>query len=140
MLEGIDVNTLIVLVLSAVHLLIGLIWYSEAGFKLQWMKEAGLTKTDIKERQKKGTGGMLVVAYLMGFLAAFSIGWVISLLDITTIFHGAHVGLIMWIGFVFPATIGPVLWEGRSLKLWVINNSYWLVSFILMGSVMAVWK
>ena len=50
------------------------------------------------------------------------------------------VGFWNWLGFVAPVTLGSVLWEGKSPKLWVLNNGYYLVSLIVMGVILALWQ
>jgi len=49
-------------------------------------------------------------------------------------------GFWNWIGFVAPVTPGIGLWEGKSRKLWMLTNSFYLVSLLVMGVVRALWK
>ena len=35
---------------------------------------------------------------------------------------------------------GAFCWDGKSWKLWFINSGYYLVSLLLMGSLLSVWK
>ena len=51
---------------------------------------------------------------------------------------GIKVGIMAWLGFVAPTMLGSVLWENKSWNLYAINAGYYLVSFALMGAVLAI--
>lgn len=50
------------------------------------------------------------------------------------------VGFWNWLGFVAPVTLGGVLWEGKPWKLWGLNNGYQLLSLLVMGVILALWR
>ena len=62
-----------------------------------------------------------------------------GLMKISGIIGGIEVGFSIWIGFIATVTLGPVIYERKSLKLWLMNNAYWLVSLLIMGAIFAVW-
>lgn len=37
------------------------------------------------------------------------------------------------------SSYGVVLWEGKSWKLWFLNNAYHLVVLTVMGVILALW-
>ena len=45
----------------------------------------------------------------------------------------------MWLGFIAPVTLGSVLWEMKSWKLWILNNAYYLVVLVVMGLIFTLW-
>lgn len=53
---------------------------------------------------------------------------------------GLMCGFFNWIGFIAPVTLGIVIYEHKSWKLWLLNNGYWLISLLVMGGVLSVWK
>jgi hypothetical protein len=53
---------------------------------------------------------------------------------------GAAVGIWLWLGFMAVATLNQVLWEGKPLKLYILNNAYNLLSLMTMGAILAVWR
>ena len=53
---------------------------------------------------------------------------------------GLQGGFWNWLGFVMPVTLGIVLWEGKSWKLFGINAGYYLVSLPIMGVILAMWS
>jgi hypothetical protein len=48
-------------------------------------------------------------------------------------------GFFNWIGFIAPVTLGTVLWGGKSWKLWLIDNGFYLIDLLIMGMILAVW-
>jgi Protein of unknown function (DUF1761) len=37
------------------------------------------------------------------------------------------------------ATLGAITFEKRPLKLYLINNAYWLIALLIMGAILAIW-
>ena len=84
------------------------------------------------------------VAMLLGFAGAFLMAYTFShvltfgttYMGSTELLDGVSTGFWMWLGFVAPVTAGVFLWEGKPLKLWLLNASYWLVSLVVMGAIL----
>ena len=72
----------------------------------------------------------VVVAYVMNH---FGIAW-----GVFDWIGGVELGFWCWLGFAAPVLLGPVLWEGKSTKLYAINAGFWLVSFIVMGVILTL--
>ena len=62
-----------------------------------------------------------------------------SYLNMSGLEAGIKVGFLSWLGFVAPVTLGSVLWEGRSWKFWILTNGYYLITLVVMGSILAFW-
>ncbi len=73
----------------------------------------------------------MLIAYVMNYVGiAFQIyDWVGAVFDLA---------LWCWLGFVAPTMLGMVLWDQRPFKLYLINASYWLVSFVVMALILVV--
>jgi hypothetical protein len=70
----------------------------------------------------------MLVAYVLFY---FGIAW--GVYD----WGGAlQLGIWSWIGFVGPVMFGMVLWEGRPVRLFLVNAGYWLVALIVMSFVL----
>ena len=57
----------------------------------------------------------------------------------TTILEGLQVGFMIWLGFVATILLGGLLWEGKSVKLYCLNITYYLVSILLMSLILVLW-
>ena len=72
----------------------------------------------------------VVMAYVM---AHFGIAW-----GVFDVIGAIELAFWLWIGFVVPVTLGVVLWEGKSVKLFFINAGYWLVSMVVASVILVL--
>jgi hypothetical protein len=49
-------------------------------------------------------------------------------------------GFFSWFGFIAPITLTNVIYERRPWKLWLLDNGFWLVSLLVMGTILSVWQ
>ena len=128
-----------VLVAAIAAFVLGGFWFGPF-FGKPWMRAVGITHEQMERMKEKGMSamwrsylamfiGVLVMAYVLAHVLAVFSGSADAALGSL----GVSGGLWMWIGFVAPVMLGPVLWEGRSWKYWFITAGYYLVSLILMG-------
>ena len=86
--------------------------------------------------------------YLMAFVGSLVMAFVLShalefasdYLNTSGVSAGLQTGFWNWLGFIAPVTMGSVLWEGKSWKLWTLNNAYHLVNLLIMGVIIALWQ
>ncbi len=128
-------NYFAVFVAALSTFLIGGLWYSPILFAKSWMVENGFSEEELKgANMGKIFGVSFVLQLIIAFnLAAFlggeqDLGWGIT--------AGALAG-IGWVATSFGVTY---LFERKSMKLFLINAGYHIVSFIVMGAILGVWK
>ena len=130
------VNYGAVIVAAIVNMVIGFIWYSPGVFGKAWMSLTGKRMEDMRGRA--GT------AYAGAFVAALITAWIlarfITLLNAQTMTRGAVIGFWAWLGFVATTSLGDVLFGGRPIKLYYLTNGYYLVSLIIMGALLGMWR
>lgn len=133
------VSLLAVLVAAIASMIIGSIWYSPLLFGDVWMKLAKLKFPKDKKKQQS----MMLKAYGMGLLVslvtAYVFGHFILLTEATTAAEGAEIGFWVWLGFIATTQLGAVIWEQRSVKLFLIGSSNMLATALVMGIILAVW-
>lgn len=76
------------------------------------------------------------MALLLGHMAAVVDP---SVMNINTA-HGAIFGFTCWLGFAAPTSYATALFSGKPKQLWLIDSAYNLVSFVLAGAILAVWR
>lgn len=139
----VPVNYIAVFAAAVVSMIIGYLWYGPV-FGKPWMKEMGFTKEKMDAAMKKGMaktyGFMFVGSLVMSYVLAHSTVFAASYLKMTGAPAGLMSGFWNWLGFVAPVTLGSLLWENKSWKLWLLNNGYYLVTLMAMGTVLAVWQ
>jgi hypothetical protein len=138
----VPINYVAVLAAAVVSMVVGFLWYGPL-FGKMWIKGMGWTKADMEKAKKKGMAkqyglmfvGSLVMAYVLAHATVFAAAYT----HMMGVPAGLMSGLWNWLGFVAPVTLGSVLWEGKSWKMWALNNGYYLVTLLAMGVVLAVW-
>ena len=139
----VPINYMAVFAAAVVSMVIGYLWYGPLFGKL-WMKEMWMSKEKMDAAKKKGMtmsyGLMFVGSLLMAFVLAHALVFASSFMHVTGMTAGLMSGLWNWLGFVAPVTLGSVLWEGKSWKLWCLNNGYYFVTLLAMGSLLSLWQ
>lgn len=139
----VDVNLWAVLACGVASMVIGTFWYGPL-FGKQWMALMGFTEQSIEEAKKKGMGKtyalMFVGALIQAYVLAHSIAFAQSYLGLEDMRAGVEGGLWNWLGFIAPVTLGSVLWEGKSWKLWLLNNGYYIVLLQVMGVILVTFR
>lgn len=136
----ISINHLAVLLAAVINMGIGAFWYSPALFGKTWMALSGISMDKVGEAKKKGMAKAYIIAFVGAALMSCALARVIGYAGVSTLSAGMQVGLMAWLGFVAPVTLGSVLWEGKSWKLWLLNNAYYALVLLIAGAVLAIWK
>lgn len=143
------INLWAVLVAAIIANILGFLWYGPV-FGKYWMGLMGMDNSPegmaAAKAKAKANGGM-TKSYIQMFIGTLVMSYVLSaVVFFTYLFFlewgalaGPAVGFFAWLGFVAPVTLNTVLFEGKSWRLWVLNNGYYLVAFMVMGLTFMVW-
>lgn len=130
-----EVNLIAVLVAAIVAMAVGGLWYSPLLFGKRWIKLMKFTEKQVKAMQEGSK-----VSYLYGFLnqlvMAYVMGAFFVMLGVESVQMGMRVAFWLWLGFVGTTSMGSVLWEGKTMKLFALNAGYQIVAALLMASVL----
>ncbi|MBI2045203.1 DUF1761 domain-containing protein [Candidatus Pacearchaeota archaeon] len=138
MIFGVDVNYLAVLVVALVNFFIGFLWYGPL-FGKAWISAMKFTDKDIKKGKEKGMASPMLISFVMSLITTLILAAFLNLADPSSFINGAFIGIWVWLGFYMTASVGSMLWEGKSAKLFYLNTAYDLVRFIIMAGILAVW-
>ena len=141
-MPAIPINYLAVLVAAVASMALGFVWYGPL-FGQYWIRLMGWSEAEVAEGRTKSMAksyalmfvGSLVMAYVLSHALIFAAAY----LNASGVSAGFMAGFWTWLGFVAPVTLGFVLFEGKSWKLWLLNNGYNLLSLIVMGVILALW-
>jgi hypothetical protein len=136
---GYDINFAAVAVSAVVAFVIGMLWYSPLLFGNVWMKLTGKKKSDLEKAKKKGMGKTFAVSIVSLLIMAGVLKYFIDLANASTVLEGAQIGFHIWLGFVATVLINSVLWEGKPVKLYLLNIAHYFVVLLVLGSILAVW-
>ncbi len=135
----VTINYLAVLVAAIAAMVIGALWYSPLMFANQWLKLLGLNEKTMKQMDKYGNAGMFCM-FVSTLLTSFVLAHFIDFSLATTALAGAITGFWIWLGFVATTFVSMPLFEGKPWGVYLINVGYYLVSFVVMGIILALWS
>ncbi len=138
-MPSVDINPLAVLVCTIIYMVLGALWYSPLLFANRWMALMGKSQEEMQQMDYNPVKlygltalGALIQCYILAHIVYFA--------DANTIRGGIETGFFIWLGFVAVTNLNLVLFEGRSLGLYIINNGYHLVALVLAATILSLWK
>ncbi len=128
--EFTNLNWVAVVAGAVAGFLVGGIWFAPQVLGRRWSAAAGvelpsMSNTSVVMWAIGGAGLPLLTAYVLTV--------VIKALGVASPVDGALVGFVVWLGFVAPTLLNPVIYERRGWEYWLINASFFLVASVLMG-------
>ena len=133
------VNNVAVLVTGAVIFKLGGLWYSPVLFAKRWVALIGKTDEELKANAGSMPMSYLVVL-LCGLVTAYVMALVVGNFAPGSALDGAIVGAMCWLGFAGATSFGTALFSGKPKALWLIDSGFNLVSFVVAGIILAVWR
>lgn len=136
----VQVNWLAVLLAAVSSMVVGSIWYAKGVFGKEWMSMVNLDEEKAKEGAVKALSltfvASLVTAYVLAHVSYLSnqfFGNSFMQDAVTTAFW-------MWLGFTAARMLTHDLFEGRRKKLTAMNLGNELVTLLVMGIVIGLFK
>jgi Protein of unknown function (DUF1761) len=129
------------MIAALIPMILGMIWFHPKVFGAAWMKGARMKPED-------GEGVNMPVMMGLGYLMALIIGSFLKSYAVyhdgtpedATFMHGAFHGLILGGMLGIPTLVSATLWERKSITYYLIQVSYWLIVFALMGGLIFAWR
>lgn len=127
-----EVSIIGLIVGTLINMGLGALWYSKVLFAKPWMKEAGITDEDL---QSGNMGQIYGMTALSALLTSYVLGFLVNNLNITNYGMGLLFAFILWAGTNIPAIIKRWGFEGKSIKLGLINHGYDLVVYLIVVTI-----
>jgi hypothetical protein len=128
-----QINWWSVIVAALSTFLLGGLWYGPL-FGKTWMKSFNFSIEDLKNRNTTRTFGLsFILALIAAFILDMFIGHQADLLT------GLLAGFFAGLGWVVTFTGIQYLFEMKTLKIFMVNAGYSLVSLTIMGAILGVW-
>ena len=128
------INILAVLAAAVAGFVVGGVWYSPLLFVKPWRAEIGVDPD--ARASMKSMGPQLIGCFLLCLVQA---GMFAVFLGKQPPLMGAAYGLAAGVCWVAAALGINYLFEGKSLRLFLINGGYNAVTFTLYGLVLSLW-
>lgn len=133
---SIEINFWAVLVAAIASMIVGFLWYGTL-FRKTWSNLMGFTKEGTEQAKAKG----MTVQYLVQFVGSLVTAYILA--HFVVVWRSVDsVGVTqlpfwIWLGFVATVMLGTILWEGKSIRLYIINSLYWLVNLFVMTAILS---
>lgn len=128
------INILAVVAAAVAGFVVGGLWYSPLLFVKAWKTEIGVDPN--VQGSMKGMVPQLIGCFLLCLVQA---GMFAVFLGKQTPMLGAAYGLAAGVCWVAAALGINYLFEGKSLRLFLINGGYNAVTFTLYGLILSLW-
>ncbi len=133
-----SLNYWAILVAVVFNQALGAAWYS--ALAKPWMAEVGLSTEDMEAM--KGTPRQwypYVLAVVSAVVFTLGLALLVQGLGADSAGEGLGLGLLAAVGFIFTSNAINYAFEGRSLKLFLINGGYPLISYSAIGILLGAW-
>lgn len=123
-----EINIVAVVAAALIPFFLGYTWYTIV-FNKPWMKEVGIKEGAVVQPSdiQKQLLGSFILELLMGVALSFVLG------KDADAGRGLVVGLVVGIMVAFSFGVN-YLFEGKTMKHWLINSGYNVIVFALMGT------
>jgi hypothetical protein len=137
-----SLNWVAILVAAVSTMVVGFLWYSPLLFAKPWMREMGYDPNDKAktEEMKKSAGKAYGGSFVASLISAFTLALILHGLRAEDWHFGIMASFHIWLGFVATVQFTGALFMKQSMKLFAINTGYQLVCYLVMGTILTVWK
>jgi hypothetical protein len=137
-----SLNWVAILVAAVSTMVVGFLWYSPLLFAKPWMREMGYDPNDKAktEEMKKSAGRAYGGSFVASLISAFTLALILHGLRAEDVRFGIMASFHIWLGFVATVQFTGALFMKQSMKLFAINTGYQLVCYLVMGTILTVWK
>lgn len=131
-----------ILVAALAAFFVGFMWHGPVFGKV-WMKLMKISAADMKKGQKEMGKKMplyMAVAYLQQLVTSFLMALFSLMLGASDTFSSVLLAFLIWIGFIATTLLNGVLWEKRSIPLYLFNIAYQFVNLAVIALIVGLWR
>ena len=121
-----------------VAMVLGSLWYSPLILGTPWMKYNNITPGTGKNATK-GLGSAVLGMFVGSLIMSYVLANILVLIGATVISSALVAALWIWLGFVVVPYSAGVLFERRPVGLFFINIAYYLVTLLVMATILTIW-
>lgn len=136
-MAAVMINWWAVLGAAVASMILGMLWYGPV-FGKQWMRLMRFTPQSVKRMKLKPAQAM-GIGFVSTLVVSLVLAHFVDIMGATTWMHAVVTAFWIWLGFSAPLLLGSFLWEGRPLRLWVLNAAFRLVELIVMAIILTLW-
>ncbi len=128
-----------VLAVALLGFCLGAIWYSPLLFVKAWMEEMKITPESAKAGSGR-FGRVMAGAVLCTVVSTFTLAALLAAHRVQGVLKGAELGLLVGAGLVAAREGTNALFEGRTLRHFLITAGHDVALCVVQGAILAVWR
>jgi hypothetical protein len=132
------INYLAVLVAAIAHFLIGGLWYGLL-FGNKFVELIGWSPEKLQQMESHNPTKEMVLAFLFAIILALVLAHFIKYTGARTVYDGIQTAFLIWL-VIATTQFATVMFEERSLGLYLLNVGYQLVASLIAGVILVLWK
>lgn len=133
-----EINLWAVLGAAAASFVVGFLWYGPVFGKV-WMKLSGMSTEKMKSA-KLSPAVSMALGFVSSLVTAYVLAHFVQLAGVFDLGGVWQLSFWIWLGFFAAVMAGSVLWEGKPVKLYLLNIAYYLVNLFVMAWVLVRWQ
>jgi hypothetical protein len=134
-----SLHPLRVIAVSLICFVIGGFWYSPLLFVKAWLKEMKITPEMIKARGA-GPRYQMPAAFLFTIVSTYAMATLVAAHEPAGALKGAELGALVGVGIVAARSAVNGIFEGRTLRHYMISTGHDVAVCIAQGAILAVWR
>lgn len=134
-----SVNYLGVLVAAIAAFVIGFLWHGPLFGKV-WIKLSGMTEQQLAAAKAKSMAMPMFMALVQQLVTAFVLALFISAMGVSDVVDAVLLTFWVWLGFFAATQLNGVLWENKSVNLYLFGIVYHLVALVAMALILTLWR
>ena len=135
MVDYSDLNLLAIVAAAVASMALGFLWYSPVAFGNAWLRLIGKKQEDLGQ-----PGPAYALTALGALLAAAALAVVLEGFGARTFVSGIGIGALVGIGFIAPVLASEAVFSGKPMQLYLLNVTYYVISFIAQGAILGAWQ
>lgn len=132
-----ELNYPAIFVSALLYLGIAALWYSPLVLGRTWMQANRFSDDDL---EKRGMFPAIAYALVAAIVLSLGLALLIHLAGYHSWFGGALMGLFASLLISVPAALPVYVFEGRSIRLFIVNEGMPVLAMLIMGAVIGGWN
>lgn len=134
----VQMNYLAVLVCGVVAMGLGVLWYSPFLFGKIWLDSLDKSEDDLKKKfNPLKTYGLAFVGHL---IMAYALARIMVYTGADSVAQGIRIAFLCWIGFTAATMTINAVFEGKSIRLILVDGGYHLIVLHVFGIILGAWQ
>lgn len=135
------VNYLAVLVAALASFVIGFLWHGPV-FGKTWMVLMKITPAELEKGKKEMQQKMpyyMLLAFVQQLVTAYVLAVLCTMTGVIDSTGALMLAFFVWLGFIVTTMLNGVLWEKRTVPLYLFNIAYHAVIILVMTLIVGLW-